>query len=428
MVGSIGQYTQPEKSEYDRLIDEHEEALFEIQQRHLSFARNTIPCDRPRAEQAMSELYKRDNLPPPAFIWVDSPLEAALAAPLVIWWAQNESGGSYDDPSSILPRHYFCFERRPFHAVPQLMFGQRKRFVERLLNIQPRELRVGLAARYLTRISAVEVAGEMVLRDVRREMTQRLSAANPLDVWHRTWEKLRNSPLPEEYVHNLDLGAQLLFTLDTSVHQTILQNVQAEMVDFDLHGRPMFGQFQAGIVAADELLSELGITSDGTAERYRDLVAHAGMCWPFNKVCLMVDRPKKMSFDPAMDLHDVDGMAVEYQDGWGIYAVVGVVVPERIARGRFAAKEIDAERSLEVRRAMMSLYGIGNYLHDTKARVIHQDKFGVLYRRRIPDDDDLVVVKLTNSTPEPDGTYKTYFLRVPPNIRTARAAWPGHSG
>jgi hypothetical protein len=32
---------------------------------------------------------------------------------------------------------------------------------------------------------------------------------------------------------------------------------------------------------------------------------------------------------------------------------------------------------------------------------------------------------VVNSTPEPDGTSRTYFLRVPPNIRTARAgvAW-----
>ena len=27
-----------------------------------------------------------------------------------------------------------------------------------------------------------------------------------------------------------------------------------------------------------------------------------------------------------------------------------------------------------------------------------------------------------NSTPDPDGTRQTYFLRVPPNLRTAREA------
>ena len=32
------------------------------------------------------------------------------------------------------------------------------------------------------------------------------------------------------------------------------------------------------------------------------------------------------------------------------------------------------------------------------------------------------MVEVVNSTPEPDGSRKTYFLRVPPTITTAREA------
>jgi len=32
------------------------------------------------------------------------------------------------------------------------------------------------------------------------------------------------------------------------------------------------------------------------------------------------------------------------------------------------------------------------------------------------------MVEVHNSTPEPDGTRKTYYLRVPPTTRTAREA------
>jgi hypothetical protein len=32
------------------------------------------------------------------------------------------------------------------------------------------------------------------------------------------------------------------------------------------------------------------------------------------------------------------------------------------------------------------------------------------------------VVCVTNKTPEPDGTYKKYFLRIPPTISTAKEA------
>jgi hypothetical protein len=38
-------------------------------------------------------------------------------------------------------------------------------------------------------------------------------------------------------------------------------------------------------------------------------------------------------------------------------------------------------------------------------------------RRRGPGD-----VQVTNATPEPDGTHRAYWLRVPPGMRTARQA------
>ena len=40
-------------------------------------------------------------------------------------------------------------------------------------------------------------------------------------------------------------------------------------------------------------------------------------------------------------------------------------------------------------------------------------------------DEPLVVVEVQNSTPESDGSRKTYFLRVPPQTQTARegVAW-----
>ena len=43
----------------------------------------------------------------------------------------------------------------------------------------------------------------------------------------------------------------------------------------------------------------------------------------------------------------------------------------------------------------------------------------------LPDDEPVVMVEVVNSTAEPDGTFRTYWLRVPPSTRTARegVAW-----
>jgi hypothetical protein len=56
---------------------------------------------------------------------------------------------------------------------------------------------------------------------------------------------------------------------------------------------------------------------------------------------------------------------------------------------------------------------------------VHRDETGVLWRVEFDDDEPLVMVEVINSTPEPDGSRRTYFLRVPPDTETARegVAW-----
>ena len=71
---------------------------------------------------------------------------------------------------------------------------------------------------------------------------------------------------------------------------------------------------------------------------------------------------------------------------------------------------------------MIERYGQDHYLMESKAKEIHRDEFGVLYSKEVSGDEALVMVKVVNSTPEPDGHFKDYFLRVPPSITCARQA------
>jgi hypothetical protein len=45
-----------------------------------------------------------------------------------------------------------------------------------------------------------------------------------------------------------------------------------------------------------------------------------------------------------------------------------------------------------------------------------------LWRAGRQADVDLVAIELVNSTPEPDGSFRTYWLRVPPHVRRCREA------
>lgn len=84
--------------------------------------------------------------------------------------------------------------------------------------------------------------------------------------------------------------------------------------------------------------------------------------------------------------------------------------------------EIRSEDNLTLRRELIAQYGIVRYIQNTKSEIIDQSEFGTLYQSRLNWDENIVMVKVKNSTPEPDGTYKDYFLRVPPHMRTAKEA------
>ncbi len=88
-------------------------------------------------------------------------------------------------------------------------------------------------------------------------------------------------------------------------------------------------------------------------------------------------------------------------------------------------KHIETEENVEVRRVMIERYGQARYLVDSGAERISMDDYGTLYRREIAGDEPIVMVKVVNSTAEPDGSFKDYFIRVPPAITTARegVAW-----
>jgi hypothetical protein len=134
-------------------------------------------------------------------------------------------------------------------------------------------------------------------------------------------------------------------------------------------------------------------------------------------------------------LHCADGPALAWHQT-KVYAWKGIVVPERLIlrRQEITADAILAEPNQEMRRVMIELYGTGRYVHDMGARLVHADATGRLWRlqpeppsqatraasHRQPDD--LAAVEVTNGTVEPDGTRKTYWLAVPPEIATAKAA------
>ena len=161
--------------------------------------------------------------------------------------------------------------------------------------------------------------------------------------------------------------------------------------------------------------------------RFEGLIEVAENCaaaFTFPDIVVFCARPEAINRDDQNRLHCVDGHAVRFADDWGVFAIHGVRVPRYVVMepSTITVADIEQESNQEIRRVKMERYGEARFLLDSGAVEIHRDDFGVLYRKEIPGDEPLVMVKVVNSTPEADGSFKDYFLRVPPTIKRARQA------
>jgi hypothetical protein len=323
------------------------------------------PADRPAAEAAVRLAYQLVGLAgPERFVWHDSPRSGAIAAAQLV-----EAGET------------------------------------------------GRSVRPLVRTKT--------WADARSRQTARLGAAGWAQHWAasgaRTWQLLNErivAPLRTR------LAAELTASGRTESELTDQELAAARLTLLDaVHGQhdgawlaAFGGADQAGNFVDDDALAGLA----GVARS-------AGWWWPYERVVVLTERPLAVHRDNLGRLHHGDGPALSYPDGWGLHAWRGMPIPAAVAAQlpHLTVEQIRDEANAEVRRVMLEHFGFDRYLRASGARELGRDETGILWRVELERDEPLVMVEVVNSTPEPDGTSRTYFLRVPPNIRTARAgvAW-----
>ncbi|MEU2132986.1 DUF6745 domain-containing protein [Streptomyces sp. NPDC018352] len=182
----------------------------------------------------------------------------------------------------------------------------------------------------------------------------------------------------------------------------------------------VLGQHDAAWLAA---FDGRGDRLDGLAEVAR----HAGWWWPYERAVVISERPEVLHRDEAGRLDRGDGPALAFRDGFALHAWRGMPVPAEFLEelNSLTPKRIREEENAELRRVMLEFYGYDRYLTESGAEPVHRDETGVLWHIAMDGDEDVVMVEVVNSTPEPDGTHRVYWLRVPPNTRTAKdgVAW-----
>lgn len=361
-----------------------------LREEWLGHGTSTLPADRPRAESAVTDLYRLLGEPPPRFLWVPSP---AAAVPLLL-----------DAPHTFRPATLRAVDDRP--GGPGWPVAAR------------------LAA----------LAGEL-----RERMDVRLRRRPGPRGWSPSGGPAEPAWSPEAALaagvpRDTVLGGLLDGPLTASLRDAVRAPLRTGLLprDAESFGLTWHGQHDAYWVAAYEARVRLGVARYLDADTFQlglwaDLARSTGWWWAGDGVCVLAERPTEVHAERLtgggngeLRLHHADGPAVRFADGARVYALHGTHVPEWVVTDP-TVERIHAEPNVEVRRSAIERLGWDTYIDRAGLRLVATaadpgnpgsalhlyDVPLALWRRKAR------LLLAVNGSVEPDGTRRRYGLGVP---------------
>ena len=237
-------------------------------------------------------------------------------------------------------------------------------------------------------------------------------------VWDQVWDQVRAQVGDQVWAQ---VGAQVGAQVRDQVWDQVRDQVRTQV------GRAVYGQHDAGWLSVYSTLARENIAGCERLVGIMTVARAAGWWWPFERAVILTERPCRLRRDGRGRLHSTDGAAIQYPDGWGVWAWHGIRVSQDVIESDPATWTLDAilgEPNTEIRRVKLERFG-GERLR-AQATLRQRDDFGKLFEFRVPNEPEpLVFVDVENGTPEADGTFKRYCLMVPPNTQTCHegVAW-----
>jgi hypothetical protein len=210
------------------------------------------------------------------------------------------------------------------------------------------------------------------------------------------------------------------------IMETLPESLQRVMVES--LGEISVGLELDGIAFHEFCDRHLGVKYEsGRLDRLRRWSEIGKSCYwwaPYETTCFVSDGPTAIHLDASERIHNLRGPAMAFNDGWSLYSIHGCFVSERLVMQpeEVRPEDLPLDESLEVLHATIEMLGHERFLAAARARLIQQDVFGRLYQIPFHDYEPILLVEVTNATPEPDGSVRHHLLRVPPEVETAHEA------
>ena len=172
------------------------------------------------------------------------------------------------------------------------------------------------------------------------------------------------------------------------------------------------------------LIAKFGITLDQKAQELfgckQQLFEDCGWIFPFEKICLVCDRPLHLRFDAENRLHAEGEPAIAFADGYSLYFHHGVKLPEKYGKVHsdlWQAEWLLSESNAELRRVLIETMGYDRICQQLQAVELDSWQEYTLLKIDKADVEPIYLLKMTCPS-----TGFIHALRVPPDMRAAKDA------
>ena len=130
-----------------------------------------------------------------------------------------------------------------------------------------------------------------------------------------------------------------------------------------------------------------------------ELSKHCGWWIPFKDICILQHRHCELHRNANHQLHNECGMAVKYPDGWGLYALNGVRVPEWLVLTKsedLNPRDLLKIDNVEIRKEFVRKVGMERICHVLKSTCIDRQGDYELLLLEIRDEQKRPYLKMLN--------------------------------
>jgi len=396
----------------DKLDAEQVARMGIVRDKWIDIGLKTGRCNRTEVERLIGYVYEAAELDPPKdIIWAESPMSGAI-----IYFMMNASV-----MASVRDSVWASVRDSVGDSVRDSVWDS-----------------VMASVWDSVGSSVMASVGDSVMASVWDSVRDSVWASVRDSVRDSVWDSVRASVRASVWASVRDsvwdsVRASVRDSVWDSVWNSVLASVMASVRDSvgssvgDSVYKSGYGQHDANWLAFYDYFSEY-LSCVDKLKPLIDFSKHVGWWWPLENAVIISERPISLTMDDEGRLHHESKMAIEYEDGWGVYSWHGVRLPGWVIEEpeNITPDIILQEDNQEIRRVMLERYGWDRLLLDIGAKTEHKDSCGELVSTEklgeYLDGEDSVAKFVLVDDPSTD---RRYALRVPPDTKTARGgvAW-----